>query len=243
MRRRAFIGGLGSAAAWPMVARGQQRPAKIIRHLGVLQPGAPPSPLVEAMRGRLRELGYTEERDLVLDYRWAEGKLERLPQLAVELASSKPDVITAFSTPAAIAAQRATTTVPVVFSGVGDPLGTRVVSSLAHPGGNVTGFSILATELAGKRLEILREIVPDMSPVAMFWNDTNPGMVLRAHESQDAAAKLGVEIRSIGVHDLTTSRRRISDVAPLLRILLVGGKLQDRTGLGLTLVAGADSFL
>jgi ABC-type uncharacterized transport system substrate-binding protein len=201
--RRTFITALGSVAAWPLVAQAQQPPAKI-RHLGVLQPGAPPSPLVEAMRGRLRELGYTEGRDLILDYRWAEGKLERLTQLAVELASLKPDVIAAFSTPAAIAAQRATTTIPVVFSGVGDPLGTGVVSSLAHPGGNVTGLSIMATELAGKRLEILREIVPDMSPVAMFWNDTNPGMVLRAHESQDAAAKLGVEIRSIGVHDLTS---------------------------------------
>jgi len=199
--RRAFIAGLGGAAAWPVVTGAQQLPEKI-RHLGVLQPGAPPSPLVEAMRGRLRELGYTEGRDIVLDYKWAEGKLDRLPQLATELASLKPDVIAAFSTPAAIAAQRATTTIPIVFSGVGDPLGTGLVSSLAHPGGNVTGLSLLATELAGKRLEILQEIVPHMSPVAMFWNDTNPGMVLRAHEAEDAAAKLGLAIRSVGVHDL-----------------------------------------
>jgi putative ABC transport system substrate-binding protein len=85
MKRREFIVGLGMAVAWPVVARGQHQPAKI-RHLGVLQPGAPPSPLVEAMRGRLRELGYTEGRDIVLDYQWAEGKLDRLPQLAMELA-------------------------------------------------------------------------------------------------------------------------------------------------------------
>ena len=104
--RRELIAALGNAAVWPMVARAQPLPAKI-RHLGVLQPGAPPTPLVEAMRGRLRELGYIEGRDIVFDYKWAEGNLERLPQLATELASLKPDVIAAFSTPAAIAAEAA----------------------------------------------------------------------------------------------------------------------------------------
>ena len=200
INRRALIAGLGSAAAWPAVVRAQQ-PAKI-RHLGILQPGAPPTPLVEAMQGRLRELGYIEGRNIIFDYKWAEGNLQQLPQLATELANLKPDVIAAFSTPAAIAAQKATEIIPIVFSGVGDPLGTGLVSSLAHPGHNVTGLSLLATELAGKRLEILREIVPHMSPVAMFWNDTNPGMVLRAHEAEDAASKLGVAIKSVGVHDL-----------------------------------------
>jgi ABC-type uncharacterized transport system substrate-binding protein len=120
-----------------------------------------------------------------------------------QLADLKVDVITAFSTPAAIAAKKATTTIPIVFSAVGDPVGTGVVSNLARPGGNVTGFSMLATELAAKRLEILEEIVPNLSPLAMFWNDTNPSMVLSAGQSQSAAAKLGVAIQSIGVHDLT----------------------------------------
>ena len=114
----------------------------------------------------------------------------------------KVNVITAFSTPAAIAAQKATTTIPIVFSAVGDPVGTGFVSNLARPGGNVTGLSVLATELAAKRLEILEEIVPNMSPLGMFWNDTNPSMVLSARQSQDAAAKLGLTIQSIGVHDL-----------------------------------------
>jgi putative ABC transport system substrate-binding protein len=199
--RRAFVAGLGSAAAWPLVARGQQ-PFGKIRRLGLLQPGAPPDPLVEAMQGRLHELGYSEGRDVAFEFRWAEGRLDRLTQLATELAGLRVDVITAFSTPAAIAAQKATTTIPIVFSAVGDPVGTRLVPSLARPGGNLTGFSLLATELAAKRLEILQEIVPDMSPLAMFWNDTNPSMVLRAHEAQDAAAKLGVTIQSVGVHDL-----------------------------------------
>ena len=129
MKRREFISFLGSAvAAWPLVARAQQPPGKM-RRLGVLQPGVPPDPLVEAMKGRLRELGYSEGRDIAFEFRWAEGKLERLTQLATELADLKVDVITALSTPAAIAAQKATTTIPTVFSAVGDPVGTGLVSN------------------------------------------------------------------------------------------------------------------
>jgi putative ABC transport system substrate-binding protein len=104
-------------------------------------------------------LVYSERRDVAFEFRWAEGKFERLSQLATELADLKVDVITAFSTPAALAAQKATTIIPIVFSAVGDPVGTGLVSNLARPGGNVTGLSVLATELAAKRLEILEEIV------------------------------------------------------------------------------------
>jgi putative ABC transport system substrate-binding protein len=156
----------------------------------------------KATRDRLRELGYTEGRDIILETRWAEGRVERLTELAAELARLKLDVIITFSTPAAIAARKATTTIPIVFLFVGDPVGAGVVPSLARPGGNATGISLLATELSAKRLEILLEIAPNTSRVAMLWNDTNTGMVLRAREAQDAAAKLGVTIQSIGVHDL-----------------------------------------
>jgi ABC-type uncharacterized transport system substrate-binding protein len=182
------------------VARAQQ-PIGKIRHLGVLLPG-PPESSVKATRDRLRELGYTEGRDVILEFRWAEGKLERLTELAAELAGLKVDAIITFSTPAAIAARKATTTIPIVFLFVGDPVGAGVVPSLARPGGNATGILLLATELSAKRLEILLEIAPNTSRVAMLWNDTNTGMVLRAREAQDAAAKLGVTIQSIGVHDL-----------------------------------------
>jgi ABC-type uncharacterized transport system substrate-binding protein len=202
MKRREFITLLGgAAAAWPLAARAQRGDSKVWR-LGVLQPGAPPEPLVEAMRQRLAQLGYVGGRNIVLEYRWAEGKLDRLAGLATELVSSRVDVITALSTPAALAARRATRTIPIVFTGVGDPVGAGVVPGLAHPGGNATGISLLATELSAKRLELLREIVPGVSRVAMLWNDTNPSMVLRAQEAQDAAPKLGVTVRSIGVHDL-----------------------------------------
>ena len=187
MRRRAFITLLGGAAvALPLVARAQQ-PRKVWR-LGVLQPGAPPEPLLENIREALRDLGHIEGRDLVFEVRWAEGRQDRLAGLAAELVGLKVDVIYTFTTPPALAARRATTTIPIVFSGVGDPVGTGLVTSLAHPGGNATGLSVLATELSGKRLEMLREIIPTASHVAMLWNDTNPGMVIRAHESEKAAA-------------------------------------------------------
>ena len=202
MRRREFITLLGGAAAlWPFAVHAQTSTGKLHR-LGILQPGAPPEPLVDAIRQRMQELGYSEGRNIAFEYRWAEGKLDRLTELAMELVGLKVDVITTLSTPAAIAARKATTTIPIVFAGVGDPVGSGVVPSLSHPGGNITGISLLATELSGKRLELLEEIVPNASRVAMLWNDTNPGMVLRAHEAQNAAAKLGVTLQSIGVHDL-----------------------------------------
>ena len=200
--RRKFLATLGgAAAAWPLAARAQQSIVKA-RRLGMLLPGAPPEPLVEALLERLRELGYREGRDVVFELRWAQGKNERLTELASELVAAKVDVLTTISTPAALAARKVTTTIPIVFTGVGDPVGAGVVPSLSHPDGNATGLSLLATELSAKRLELLREIVPTISRVSMLWNDTNPSMVLRAREANDAAAKLGIAVQSVGVHDL-----------------------------------------
>jgi putative tryptophan/tyrosine transport system substrate-binding protein len=202
VRRRDFIKVIaGLTAAWPLLARAQTSAGKIYR-LGILQPGKPPQPLVDILRDRLKDLGYREGRTIAYEYRWAEGKNDRLDELAKELVDSKVDVITTLSTPAALAAKKVTKTIPIVFAAVGDPVGAGVVPSLSHPGGNVTGVSLLATELSGKRLEILKEIVPNAAPVAMFWNDTNPAMVLRAREVQNAAGKMDLDIQSIGVHDL-----------------------------------------
>ena len=202
MRRRDFIKVIaGLAAAWPLAARAQTPAGKIYR-LGFLQPGKPPEPLVEALRERLKELGYREGHNIAYEYRWAEGKNERLAELAKELVEVKVDVITTLSTPAALAAKNVTKTIPIVFTGVGDPVGAGVVPSLSHPGGNVTGISTLATELSAKRLELLKEIVPNAAPVAMVWNDTNPSMVLSAREAQNAADRLDLNLQSIGVHDL-----------------------------------------
>ncbi len=202
MRRREFITVLASAAVMLPCTALAQKPAAKIWRLGILQPGAPPEPLVDFLRERLNELGYSEGHNIAYEFRWAEGEPQRLTELAKELVDLKVDVISTLSTPAAIAAQKATQTIPIVFTGVGDPVGSGLVSSLSRPGGNITGISILATELTGKRLELLEEIVPGASPMAMFWNDTNPGMVLRAHEAQNDADKLGLNLQSIGVHDL-----------------------------------------
>src|SRR5215469_4810239 len=199
MKRRAFITLLGGTAAWPLAARAQQ-PTKKIRSLGLLLPGLPEASMGKATRDRLRELGYTEGNDIVFEARWADGKMERLNELAAELARLQLDAIIAYTTPGAIAVRKATTTIPIVFLFVGDPVGSGVVPSLAHPGGNATGISLLATELSVKRLEILLELAPKASRVAILWNDTNPGMLLRSREAHDAATKLGVAIKSVGVH-------------------------------------------
>ena len=159
---------------------------------------------MEALRKGLRDLGHVEGRNIILESRWAEGKLDRLPGLAEELVRQKVDAITTWSTPAALAARDATTTIPIIFGGVGDPVRIGLVSNLAHPGGNATGVSMLAEELSGKRLQLLQETVPRATRVAMLWNSTNPSMVSRAEEAQKAARILRVTLQSLGVYDLTT---------------------------------------
>ena len=202
MRRRQFIMLVGGAAlGCPSIARAQQ---PSVRHLGLLLPGLPEASMGKATRDRLLELGYTEGRDIVIEARWADGKMERLDELAAELARLQLAALIAYTTPGAIAARKATATIPIVFLFVGDPVGAGVVPSLAQPGGNATGISLLATELSGKRLEILLEIAPQTSRIAMLWNDANTGMALRAREAQNAAGKRGVMIKSVGVHDLVS---------------------------------------
>src|SRR3984893_6576098 len=202
IERREFMVLLsGAAITWPLPAPAQQ-PTLKNRRLGVLLPGPRASSTGSAMRARLGELGYTEGRNIILETRWAEGMPERVPELAGELAGLNLDAIIAYTTPVAIAARKATNTTPIVFLFVADPVGAGVVPSLAHPGGNATGISLLGTELSAKRLEILLEIAPNTSDVAMLWNDTNTGMALRAREAQEAAAKLRVSIKSNWVHNL-----------------------------------------
>jgi len=163
--------------------------------LGLLIPAssqAPPLPSVKAFLQRLDELGYAEGRNLVIERRFSEERPERFPELAADLAQSKPDVIVAVSTPAALAAKQATQTIPVVMIYVGDPVGTGLVSTLGRPGGNLTGVSDMATDLSAKRVELLREAVPRLSRLAVLWNSADPGMVLRAREIERAARVLGL---------------------------------------------------
>lgn len=177
---------------------GAQPPAKVPRigYLGSL-PGARTH---ETFRQGLRDLGYVEGQNIVIEYRWAE-RADQFPDLADELVRLKVDLIVGVATLAAHAAKDATTTMPIVFVGPGDPVGSGLVAKLARPGGNITGVSGLHTELTGKRLELLREIVPKLSRVAMLWNSANLGMSLRFREAQAAARALGLTLQSLGVRD------------------------------------------
>src|SRR5713226_3357292 len=168
MKRREFMTLLGGAAAWPLAARAQQKSMPVIGLLGF----GPPDPgawSVAAFRQGLRELGYVEDRNILIEYRWAEGKPERFPVLAAELVALKVDVIvTAGGTLAALAAKRATTTLPIVFTVVGDPVAEGLVKSLARPGSNVTGLSNVTTDLVGKWMELLKQAVPGINRVALL---------------------------------------------------------------------------
>jgi putative tryptophan/tyrosine transport system substrate-binding protein len=196
MRRREFITALGGAAAWPLVARAQ-RTGKEAR-VGYLGTSSPPleRQFVNAFRERLRELGHVEGENIAIEYRWAEGRDDRLPSLAAELVHLKPDVIVTTGTPGTLAAKQATNTIPIVFASSGNPVQGGLVASYARPGGNVTGFTILGPDLEGKRLELLKETVSGLSRIAVLWNPTNPGLTAGYYQQMRAAATaLGVTVQ------------------------------------------------
>ncbi len=195
MKRREFIALLSIAAmAWPLGASAQQA-AKVPR-IGYLSGNLAANPhLPEAFRQGLRDLGYVEGRNVVIEYRDAEGKNERLPALAAELVALKVDVIVAGATPQSLAAKQATRTIPIVFAGAGDPVGSGLVTSLARPGGNVTGFSVFASELVGKCLEHLKEAVPAVNRVAVLWQPGGYG----ERTEQDMLKGAEVAGRALGV--------------------------------------------
>jgi putative ABC transport system substrate-binding protein len=189
-----------ATAAWPLRTRAQQ--GEKVYKIGVLSAGAPPEPgpksiVVEA----LRELGYVEGKNLTLERRYAEDRLDRLPKFAAELVSLKVDVIMAAGTLAPLAAKRATSTIPIVMMSAGDPVGSGLVASLAEPGGNVTGMSLMAPDLGGKRLELLKELLPRVSRTAVLWNAANPYSALVFKETTAAARTLGVELQSLEIRE------------------------------------------
>jgi len=154
---------------------------------------------IDAFQQGLNELGYTEGKNIVIEYRYADGKADRLPALAVELVRLKLDVIVATTTPSVLAAKKASATIPIVFVSVADPVASGLVASLARPGGNITGLTILAPELSGKRLELLKEAVPKATRVAFLWNSANPAQGLLWKESQAAAQELRLQLQSLEV--------------------------------------------
>lgn len=194
MRRRDFLKGVvGSASAWPFAARAQQQRADLPK-IGVLFPGATPpaSPRMESFRLALRQFGYIEGQTLVIELRYAEKGVRQLPDLAAELVRLKVDVITAFGDLAPKVAQEATGTIPIVAI-CDDIVGAGLVSNLARPGANITGFTILAPELSEKRLELLKEFVPGISRVAALWDPTTGKA--QVTKSEDAASSLNLNLQ------------------------------------------------
>jgi putative tryptophan/tyrosine transport system substrate-binding protein len=201
MRRREFITLLGGAAvALPLAARAQSK----IPRIGFMgnSTAALETNLIDAFREGLREHGYEEGRNIVIEYRWADGNYERFPALVTELIAAKVDIIVTAGTPAALAMKKATATVPLVVVAVGDPVGTGLVPSLARPGGNLTGLSSVAPDLEGKRLQLLREVVPALSHVAIFINSLNPFHVSSMGQARAAAQAMGIKLQ---LHDILKS--------------------------------------
>ncbi len=236
--RREFVGTLaGGLLAAPLAAEAQQA-AKVPR-IGLMATNLAASPhLPEAFRQGLRDLGYVEGRNLVIEYRDAEGKLERLPALAVELVALKVDVILVGGTPQTLAAKRATRTIPIVFAAAADPVGSGLVASLARPGGNVTGLSVLIPELVGKNLEQLKQAVPEVSRIAALWQpggypERTEKDVLK--EAEVAGRALGVRLQFVEARGPADFDRAFSEMtrarADALTVLSSNMLLTERTRL------------
>ena len=204
MKRRQFITWLGGAAAmpsflWPLAARAQQ--SRKLPRIGVLLAGtsASFSPRAKALRDGLHDLGYVEGATIEIEWKWGMDRAERLPELAAELVGLNVDAIVTAGTPAAKALKNATRTIPIIMALVGDPVAAGLVETLARPGGNATGFSIVAPELSGKRLQLLKEIVPGISAVAVISNVANPQSQIELREMQVAAQTLDLRLQPIQI--------------------------------------------
>src|SRR5215204_5683075 len=209
MRRREFIGALCGAVAWPLWTHAQQpRKPPTIGFLGQSTPVAESTRLA-AFLERLRELGWIEGQTVAIEYGWAEGMSERFAEIAGRFVQLKVDVIVTSGTPSVVAAKQATTVIPIVFAVAGDPIANNLVTSLSRPGGNITGLSTVATDLAGKRVELLREAVPGVQRLAILANASNPLSVLETGEVEAAAKK-------VGINSTTLRIRRAQDIAPAL---------------------------
>ena len=240
---------LASAILLAPRAAGAQQAEKVYR-IGFLRADRPPATFVEGFQQGLRERGYVDGQNVVIEYRFTEGSLDQLPQLAEELVRRKVDVILASAAPAALAAKQATTSVPIVFVGVVGPVELGLVPGLARPGGNITGLAISPGDLVGKRLELLREIVPTLRRVAVLWHPTNPGNHVQLQGAEVAAQvrwacscngcrsraqttltlrsrpprrRRGAPARRFPVHDAPYSPRRIGSEEPTARDLRLSG--------------------
>jgi putative tryptophan/tyrosine transport system substrate-binding protein len=223
MKRRKFITLLGGAGAvWPLAARAQQA-ARVYR-IGYLSPAShsPEMPEMFALTSEaLRGLGWIQGKNVVVERRYANNILDRLPDLATELVRLHVDVIIATGTLAPLAAKQATSTIPIVMTAAGDPLGTGLIASLARPGGNVTGLSLMAPDLGGKRLELLKEIFPGLSQAGVVWNAANPYSAVLFKQTETAAQTIGIRLHSIEVRAPDDFNRAFEAAKPDLGALII----------------------
>ncbi len=203
MRRRKVLSLVGSAAAWPMVAQAQ--PQERLRRIGLLMTSTENDPLNQArialFLAGLKERGWTENQNFKLELKYAGSNLDDLPMLAADLVRSRVDLIVTGGTEPIQVASKATTIIPIVMTTIGDPVAAGVVESLARPGGNVTGLSLQATELSAKRVELLKEVLPAVTRVAVLWNPNNASLVLKLKEIEAAAKSLKIEVRSLPIRE------------------------------------------
>ena len=208
MRRRKFITLIGgAAAAWPMAARAQQSAMPVIGYLDTRSPDAVADRL-RAFRQGLKDTGYVERENVGIEYRWAEGQYDRLPELAAELVRRPVTAIVATSTSSALAAKAVTTTIPVVFLVAEDPVRLGLVASLARPGGNLTGINVFTGEVTAKRLELLRDMVPKTARVAVLVNPSNPTAEMTLRDLEPAARAMGLQFQSFNAstsHEINTA--------------------------------------
>jgi putative ABC transport system substrate-binding protein len=228
--RGLFILALALASLAPPLAADAQQPAKVAR-IGILTLAvASSTPLFEAFRQGLREHGYVEGQNIAFEYRFAQGRADRLPTMAAELVSMKVDVIVTESVAAALAARRATQTIPIVMAISGDPVGAGLVASLPRPGGNVTGLSLLAPELSGKRLQLLTEAAPRTTRVAVIWNPVSPASAGYLRETEAAARSLRLQLQPVEVRSpagLDAAFKAVARARPSALITLADGMLAD----------------
>jgi putative ABC transport system substrate-binding protein len=209
-RRRLLAAAGAGALLVPLspFAQPQQRTFRI----GMLAAGSR-TRFTDAIVTALQDLGYVEGRNTVIERRFAEGHLDRLPELAAELVRLRVDIMVTQGTPASLAARKATSTIPIVFAANSDPVGVGIVASLARPGGNVTGTSLMASELSGKRLELLHALAPGLSRIAILWDSSNPGMSLRVRETEVAAKQSQVALRSAGPRNADELEATLAELA------------------------------
>ena len=220
MQRRHFLGVLGGVALWPYAARSQEPAMPVI---GFLSPGAESVDYAEDFLAGLRELGYVEGRNVRIEYRWARGRLDQLPQLAAELARLDVKVLVTSVTEASLQAKKATARIPIVMAAVGDPVGAGLVASLARPGGNVTGTSSVSIDIVGKQIELLPVVVPGITRAAALWNPANSTyQAQQLRQAEKAARMAGLELQLIEVRsgdEIATAFNRIKSGTQALAVL------------------------